>query len=82
MPRPVQARLVWDFERFKTGMPADLSAHVREHYRVDLTGQYAGRRTRVPFGKASGQLSMTAADLAGHLGDAVLELTARTRVER
>jgi ADP-dependent NAD(P)H-hydrate dehydratase / NAD(P)H-hydrate epimerase len=29
-----------------------------------------------------GELSMTAADLAGHLGDAVLELTARERVER
>jgi len=29
-----------------------------------------------------GEVSMTAADLAGHLGDAVLELTARERVER
>jgi len=77
VPRPVQARLVWDFERFKAGLPADLSAHVREHYRVDLTGQYAGRRIRIPFGKASGQLSMTAAeveaDAAAGLGFVVLK---------
>lgn len=29
-----------------------------------------------------GELAMTATDIAGHLGDAVLELTARRRVER
>jgi len=77
VPRPVHARLVWDFERFKAGLPADLPAHVREHYRVDLSGQYAGRRIRVPFGKASGQLSMTAAeveaDAAAGLGFVVLK---------
>jgi dihydroorotate dehydrogenase len=50
---------------------------VRETYRVDLTGEYAGRRIRVPFGKASGQLSMTVdeveADAAAGLGFVVLK---------
>ena len=54
VPRPMQSRLAWDFERFKAGLPPDVPAHVRDLYRVDLTGSYAGRRTRVPFGKASG----------------------------
>jgi hypothetical protein len=30
---------------------------------VDLSGSYAGRSVRLPFGKASGQLSMTAAEV-------------------
>jgi hypothetical protein len=63
VPRPLRARLVWDFERFKEGLPADLAAHVRDLYRVDVSGRYAGRRIKVPFGKASGQLSMTAAEV-------------------
>ncbi len=73
----MQSRLAWDFERFKAGLPPDVPAHVRDLYRVDLTGSYAGRRTRVPFGKASGQLSMTAAeveaDAAAGLGFVVLK---------
>lgn len=77
VPRQLRARLVWDFERFKTGLPADLAGHARDLYRVDLSGQYAGRRIRVPFGKASGQLSMTAAeveaDAAAGLGFVVLK---------
>ncbi|HXY70574.1 MAG TPA: hypothetical protein VEH62_14095 [Gemmatimonadales bacterium] len=77
VPRQAHAKLVWDFERFKAGLPPDLPAHVREHYRVDLAGQYAGRRIKVPFGKASGQLSMTAAeveaDAAAGLGFVVLK---------
>ena len=77
MPRPLHARLAWDFERFKTGLPADFPSHVRDLYRVDLAGSYAGSRIRVPFGKASGQLSMTAAeveaDAAAGLGFVVLK---------
>ena len=76
-PRPLRARLVWDFERFKQGLPADLASYVRDLYRVDLSGRYAGRKIKVPFGKASGQLSMTAAeveaDAAAGLGFVVLK---------
>ena len=77
VPRPLRARLAWDFERFRQGLPADLAAHVRDLYRVDLSGRYAGRRIAVPFGKASGQLSMTSAeveaDAAAGLGFVVLK---------
>lgn len=77
LPRQLRSRLVMDFERFKRGLPADVPAHARERYRVDLTGSYAGRRVRVPFGKASGQLSMTApevrADAEAGLGFVVLK---------
>ena len=44
---------------------------------MDLSGEYAGRSIRVPFGKASGQLSMTVdaveADAAAGLGFVVLK---------
>jgi hypothetical protein len=77
VPERLRARLASDFERFKTGLPADVAAQVREAYRVDLSGEYAGRTIRVPFGKASGQLSMTVdqveADAAAGLGFVVLK---------
>ncbi len=77
VPRQLHSRLTWDFERFKSGLPPDLPAHVRDLYRVDLSGTYAGKRIKVPFGKASGQLSMTAAeveaDAAAGLGFVVLK---------
>ncbi|OYV66409.1 MAG: hypothetical protein B7Z72_11405, partial [Gemmatimonadetes bacterium 21-71-4] len=63
VPRSLHARLTWDFERFKAGLPPDLPGHVRDLYRVDLAGSYAGRSIKVPFGKGSGQLSMTAAEV-------------------
>jgi hypothetical protein len=63
VPRPLRARLIWDFERYKQGLPPDLGSYVRDLYRVDLSGRYAGRTIKVPFGKASGQLSMTAAEV-------------------
>jgi hypothetical protein len=77
VPRPLHSRLVWDFERFRAGLPPDLPGHVRDQYRVDLSGSYAGRRVRIPFGKGAGQLSMTAAeveaDAAAGLGFVVLK---------
>ncbi len=77
VPRALKGRLAWDFERFKQGLPDDIAAHVRDLYRVELAGRYAGRPVRLPFGKASGQLSMTAveveADAAAGLGYVVLK---------
>jgi len=77
MPARLRARLAEDFERFKAGLPADVAAVVRETYGVDLAGEYAGRSIRLPFGKASGQLSMTAdaveSDAAAGLGFVVLK---------
>lgn len=48
-----------DSARFAMQPPADLPSIAREHYRMDITGSYAGRPVRMPFGKAAGQLSMT-----------------------
>jgi dihydroorotate dehydrogenase len=74
---PPRARLAADFERLARGLPADIAAHARERYGVDLTGEYAGRGIRIPFGKASGQLSMTPrqvqADADAGLGFVVLK---------
>ncbi len=77
LPERLRQRLTSDFERFKKGLPADVPAHVRQTYHVDLAGEYAGIRIRIPFGKASGQLSMTVgeveADAALGLGFVVLK---------
>jgi hypothetical protein len=54
----VRARLERDFERFGEGMPADLAAHVRESYRIDLAARYLGFPLPHPIGKGSGQLSL------------------------
>jgi hypothetical protein len=73
----LRSRLVLDFERFRSGLPPDIRAHARERYGVDLTGRYAGRSVRLPVGKASGQLSMNAAqvrtDAEAGLGFVVLK---------
>ena len=70
-------RLAADVERLAQGLPGDIAAHARERYGIDLTGRYAGRPIRIPFGKASGQLSMTVrqveADAAAGLGFVVLK---------
>jgi hypothetical protein len=54
----MRARLERDFERFRTGLPADPAAHVREAYGIDLTARYLGFTIPHPIGKGSGQLSL------------------------
>jgi hypothetical protein len=77
LPAALHSRLLQDVERFSKGLPGDINAWARERYGVDLSGEYAGRKVRVPFGKASGQLSMNtaevAADAAAGLGFVVLK---------
>ncbi len=65
LPGALRGRLRLDYERFRTAPPGDAAAHAREGYGVDLTGEYAGRPVKVPFGKASGQLSTTPAEVRG-----------------
>jgi hypothetical protein len=55
----VRVQLERDFERFRGGLPADLAAHVREAYRIDLTARYLGFTLPHPIGKGSGQLSLS-----------------------
>lgn len=58
-PGDARANLAADLATLATFLPRDIAAHARERYGVDLTGRYAGRDVKIPFGKASGQLSMT-----------------------
>lgn len=74
----VRRQLADDFDRHAD---EPLCGHLREwaleRWGVDLAGRYAGRALRIPFGKASGQLSMTPqqieADALAGLGFVVLK---------
>ena len=75
---PAQAqRLVTDWERAAALVESDLPAYLQSAYQLDITGQYAGRSTRSPIGKASGQLALNRrqveTDAAAGLGFVVLK---------
>lgn len=58
-----RASLADDFERFKRALPRDFPAHVRDAYRINLSGRYLGQPLPHPIGKGSGQLSLNAGQL-------------------
>lgn len=56
----IRQRLTADYHAALRGWwPAPFGAYFQERYGVDLTATYAGRPIPHPFGKASGQLTMT-----------------------
>lgn len=59
-----RALLAADFERFKTDLPRDFPAYVRDAYHIDLTARYLGETLSHPIGKGSGQLSLNEKQLA------------------
>ena len=59
LQRKDAARLQSDFERFHQALPRPLEPYVLETFGIDLSSFYGGVRIKNPFGKASGQLSMT-----------------------
>lgn len=66
------------YERFATsGLPENLEEFLLEEFALDVSTEYAGRPIRNPWGKASGQLSMTAGqvreDVEAGLGFVVLK---------
>jgi hypothetical protein len=73
----LRAQLRADYERFALGMPSDLEAYILDRYQLSLASEYAGRPIKNPFGKASGQLSLTARqierDAEAGLGFAILK---------
>ena len=78
LPDRVHAQIAEEFEaRADNPLTGNLREWALERWGVDLAGRYAGRKIRVPFGKASGQLSMTPqqveADAAAGLGFVVLK---------
>jgi hypothetical protein len=78
LPEAIRSQIAEEFEaRADSPLTANLREWALERWGVDIAGRYAGRKIRVPFGKASGQLSMTPqqveADAAGGLGFVVLK---------
>jgi hypothetical protein len=78
LPSRLRRELAEEFEaRADEPLSDNLREWALERWGVDLAGRYAGRRIRVPFGKASGQLSMTPqqveADATAGLGFVVLK---------
>lgn len=74
----VAAAVRVDYERFAAdGLPRPLEPHLLERYRLDVATHYAGFPIPNPWGKASGQLSMTARqvqeDVEAGLGLVVLK---------
>lgn len=77
-PESVRRAVQRDYERFATtGLPASLEQYLRDEYDLDLTAEYSGLTLKNPWGKASGQLSMTARqveeDVTAGLGFVVLK---------
>lgn len=74
----VRQRVQRDYERFATSrLPTSLEQYLLDEYDLDVTAEYAGFPIKNPWGKASGQLSMTARqveeDVAAGLGFVVLK---------
>ena len=77
-PESVRQKVQRDYERFaKSGLPTSLEQYLLNEYDLDVTAEYAGFPIKNPWGKASGQLSMTAwqveEDVAAGLGFVVLK---------
>ncbi|MFM9965120.1 MAG: hypothetical protein ACKV2Q_28305 [Planctomycetaceae bacterium] len=77
-PQTVRRAVQRDYERFAlSGLPASLEHYLLGEYALDMTAEYAGITLKNPWGKASGQLSMTARqveeDVAAGLGFVVLK---------
>ncbi len=78
IPAACKRRIEAGYERIaEHGLPRDWVERVAADFEVDLTAEYAGFRLSNPFGKASGQLSMTARqveeDVEAGLGFVVLK---------
>ncbi len=70
-------RLAGDYEKFRDGLPHPWESYVQDMFGVNLASVYAGIPIKNPFGKASGQLSLSLPqierDAAAGLGFAVLK---------
>jgi len=77
-PADVLRSLEADYDRFaRDGLPPSVESYLLDRYRLDVAAEYAGFPLKNPWGKASGQLSMTARqveeDVAAGLGFVVLK---------
>jgi hypothetical protein len=60
LDRATRNRLCSDFARFAAGLPDQLEGYLLDAYQLDISSTYGGIPIKNPWGKASGQLSMTA----------------------
>ncbi len=77
-PAEIRQSVQRDYERFaEHGLPTSLECYLLNKYGLDVSAEYAGFALKNPWGKASGQLSMTARqveeDVAAGLGFVVLK---------
>ena len=78
IPNKIQQAVQRDYVRFaERGGPTILEDYLLEDYGLDISAEYAGLPLKNPWGKASGQLSMTAhqveEDVAAGMGFVVLK---------
>jgi hypothetical protein len=78
VPPVVLRQVSEDLERFaRLGLPRPVEPYLLERYQLNVSSTYGGLPIRNPWGKASGQLSMTMAqveeDVAAGLGFIVLK---------
>jgi hypothetical protein len=78
VPPELQRKVFADHDRFaQGGLPSALEDYLREAYGLDMSASYAGIPLRNPWGKASGQLSLSLPQLeesaAAGLGFVVLK---------
>jgi hypothetical protein len=74
----LQSAVQCDYDRFaEQGLPPSLEGYLLDAYGLDVSAEYAGFPLKNPWSKASGQLSMTARqvaeDVAAGLGFVVLK---------
>ena len=58
-----RVRLQTDYKQFLHGLPRPLETYILGTYGLSLASEYAGLPIKNPFGKASGQLSLTAGQI-------------------
>ncbi len=70
-------RLAEDYDKFRDGLPQPLERYVQDAFGINLASVYSVHPIRNPFGKASGQLSLSLPqierDAAAGLGFTVLK---------
>jgi hypothetical protein len=55
--RQVRKKIEEDYRRFMKSLPDDLPSYILESYGFDISGSYGRHKTKIVFGKGSGQLS-------------------------
>jgi hypothetical protein len=55
--KQVRKKIEEDYRRFMKSLPDDIPSYILENYGFDISGSYGRHKTKIVFGKGSGQLS-------------------------